>query len=363
MLLNAIPSPEGGESFGDRLGAAIRDFGIPRIIILGFLGVLLAAAVSLGLPMGQLFGNILTRFGMNGILVLAMIPSIQSGTGPNFALPLGVTCGIVASTLSIEMDFRGFAGFFFAVGVAVPLGALSGYLYGVFQNKVKGQELTVGTYFGFSVVSLMCIFWTVAPYKSPEMIWPYGGSGLRVTIALTDRFAQVLDKFMAFKIGTMTVPTGLLLFFGIFCALLALFLRSKSGIAMMMVGSNPRYAESAGLNVNKYRIIGSVVSQALGAVGIIVYAQSFGFIQLYLAPLFMAFFAVASVLIGGASLRRATVWHVLIGTFLFQAILVVSMPVANKVVADNLAEVIRIIVSNGIILYALTRKEAGVDVR
>jgi len=33
------------------------------------------------------------------------------------------------------------------------------------------------------------------------------------------------------------------------------------------------------------------------------------------------------------------------------------------VVADNLAEVVRIIISNGIILYALTRKEAGVDVR
>jgi len=342
---------------------AYEQLGLPRLIIIAFLLSLFALAVIMRMDLSILVKDSITRFGMNGILVLAMIPSIQSGTGPNFALPLGVTCGIVASTLSIEMDFRGFAGFFFAVGVAVPLGALSGYLYGVFQNKVKGQELTVGTYFGFSVVSLMCIFWTVAPYKSPEMIWPYGGSGLRVTIALTDRFAQVLDKFMAFKIGTMTVPTGLLLFFGIFCALLALFLRSKSGIAMMMVGSNPRYAESAGLNVNKYRIIGSVVSQALGAVGIIVYAQSFGFIQLYLAPLFMAFFAVASVLIGGASLRRATVWHVLIGTFLFQAILVVSMPVANKVVADNLAEVIRIIVSNGIILYALTRKEAGVDVR
>ena len=363
MLLNALPSPEEQESFGERLRAAVRDFGVPRIIILGFLVLLLVSAVSLDLPMGQLFGSILTRFGMNGILVLAMIPSIQSGTGPNFALPLGVTCGIVASTLSIELDFRGFAGFFFAVGVAIPLGALTGYLYGLFQNRVKGQELTVGTYFGFSVVSLMCIFWTVAPYHSPEMIWPYGGSGLRVTIALTDRFAQVLDNFLAFQIGTMTVPTGLLLFFGLGCAFMATFMRSKAGIAMVMVGSNPRYAESAGLNVNKYRIIGSVVSQALGAVGIIVYAQSFGFIQLDLAPLFMAFFAVASVLIGGASLRRATVWHVLIGTFLFQAILVVSMPVANMVVADNLAEVIRIIVSNGIILYALTRKEAGVDVR
>jgi simple sugar transport system permease protein len=94
----------------------------------------------------------------------------------------------------------------------------------------------------------------------------------------------------------------------------------------------------------------------------VIYAQSFGFIQLYMAPLFMAFFAVASILIGGASLKRATVTHSIIGTFLFQSILVVSMPVANVVVADNIADVIRIIISNGIILYALTRREIGGDV-
>jgi simple sugar transport system permease protein len=140
-------------------------------------------------------------------------------------------------------------------------------------------------------------------------------------------------------------------------------MRSKSGIAMMMVGSNPRFAESAGLNVNRLRVLGSVLSQMLAAVGIVVYAESYGFLQLYMGPLFMAFFAVASILIGGASLKRATVTHAVVGTFLFQSILVVSMPVANLVVADNLADVVRIIISNGIILYALTRKEAGVDVR
>jgi simple sugar transport system permease protein len=94
-------------------------------------------------------------------------------------------------------------------------------------------------------------------------------------------------------------------------------------------------------------------------VGIIVYAQTFGFLQLYMAPLFMAFFAVASILIGGATLNRATIWHATVGCFLFQSILVVSMPVANLIISENLAEVARIIISNGIILYALTRREIG----
>jgi simple sugar transport system permease protein len=35
------------------------------------------------------------------------------------------------------------------------------------------------------------------------------------------------------------------------------------------------------------------------------------------------------------------------------------MPVANLIISENLAEVARIIISNGIILYALTRREIG----
>lgn len=348
-------------SLKERILDLYRDFGVARLIIFAFLIFLMTTALFLKLPMEQIFSSVLTRFGMNGILVLAMIPSIQSGAGPNFALPLGITCGIVATTLSIELDMAGFSGFFFSVGVAALLGAATGYFYGFLLNRVKGQELTVGTYFGFSIVSLMCIFWFLAPYKSPEMIWPYGGSGLRVTIALQDRIGKVLDNFLAFDLFGVTVPTGLLLFFALFCAGLWLFSRTRTGIALSTVGTNPKFAESSGLNVNRYRIIGSTISQALGAVGIVVYAQSFGFIQLYMAPLFMAFFAVASILIGGASLRKSTVTHAVIGTFLFQSILVVSMPVANIVVADNIADVIRIIISNGIILYALTRKETGGD--
>ena len=183
-----------------------------------------------------------------------------------------------------------------------------------------------------------------------------------MTIAIQERLGKVLDNFLSFDILGVTIPTGLLLMFALFCLALWVFSRTKTGIALSTVGSNPRFAESSGLNVNRYRIIGSSISHAVGAVGIVVYEQSFGFIQLYMAPLFMAFFAVASILIGGASLKRATVTHAIIGTFLFQSILVVSMPVANVVVADNIADVIRIIISIGIILYALTRKEIGGDV-
>ena len=354
--------------------------GLPRLIIGAFLAILAGAGFYLGLSMDQIISNMLTRFGMNLLLVLALIPTIQSGSGPNFGLPFGIICGLVTATLAIEWDMRGFTALAFAVAAAIPLGALAGYLYGLLLNRVKGQEMTVGTYMGFSIVSLMSIFWLMAPYKSPEMIWPYGGNGLRVTIVLKDRMDQLLDKLWAFQVGDILpdgvesalmgnrylanlvkvqVPTGLLLFAALCCLGLWLFMRTKTGVAMQIVGSNPRFADATGLNVNRYRVLGSMISCAMAAAGIIIYSQSFGFLQLYQAPLYMALYMVSAILIGGASLQRATITHAIIGTFLFNGLLVAALPVANEVVPGDISEVVRVIISNGIILYALSRKEEG----
>lgn len=337
--------------------------GVPRLIITLFLASLVSAGFSYGLPMGQIFSAMLTRFGMNALLVLAMIPTIQAGAGPNFGLPFGIICGLIGITFAIELDLRGFQAFFFALAIALPLGSLAGLVYGLLLNRVKGQEMTVGTYMGFSIVSLMCIFWLMAPYKSPEMIWPYGGEGLRVTVVLDGRMDQILDNLMQFSIGSLTVPAGLLILTVASCVLLWIFLRTKTGLAMKISGSNPRFAEASGLTVNKYRIIASVISCAMGAAGIVVYSQSYGFIQLYQAPLYMALYSVSAILIGGASLQRANITQALIGTFLFHSLLVIALPVANVAMSSDISEIMRVIISNGIILYALTRKEVGGDAR
>ncbi len=45
-----------------------------------------------------------------------------------------------------------------------------------------------------------------------------------------------------------------------------------------------------------------------------------------------------------------------IGTFLFQGVLTLGMPVANALVPQStISETLRILISNGIILYALTK--------
>ncbi|WP_130806742.1 ABC transporter permease subunit [Senegalia massiliensis] len=329
--------------------------GLPRMIIITFFILLIISAHFLKLPVNLLLEDTLVRIGMNGVLVLAMVPSILSGIGPNFGLPLGVICGLLGGLISIELNLTGVEGFLAAIAISIPIAIIVGYFYAKILNAVKGSEMMVATYTGFSVVSLMSILWILMPFKSPEMIWPIG-KGLRVTISLDGRYAQILNKFMSVSIGNITIPTGLLAFFLALCFLVWVFLRSKAGIAMKAAGENPKFAVASGINVNNARITGTILSTILGAIGILVYAQSYGFFQLYQAPLMMAFSAVAAILIGGASAGKAKISHVILGVLLFQGLLTISLPVANKIVSEgNLSEVARMIIQNGIILYALTK--------
>ena len=70
----------------------------------------------------------------------------------------------------------------------------------------------------------------------------------------------------------------------------------------------------------------------------------------------MVFPAIAAILIGGASVNKASMANVIIGTLLFQGLLTMTPSVINSILQTDMSEVIRMIVSNGIILYALTRK-------
>ena len=333
----------------------VKKLGIPRFVIgLFYIFLCLMAFIyNLSLP-GQI-SNTLVRLGMNGVLVLAMLPGIQCGISLNLGLPIGIIGGLLGGLLCIELGLSGWIGFLFAISVGIAISAVTGYLYGLLLNRLKGSEMTVTTYVGFSIVSLMCIAWLVLPFQSKIMKWPLG-NGLRTTIGLQTSYRHLLNDFLSFKIFGVTVPTGLLLFFALCCFLVWLFMRSKTGIAMSAAGANPRFAAATGINVDKMRIIGTVLSTMLGAVGIIVYAQSFGFMQLYQAPRQMGFLAASAILLGGATTARAKISHVIIGTFLFQGVLTLGMPVANAVVPQStISEVFRIIISQGIILYALTK--------
>ncbi|MBO5536913.1 MAG: ABC transporter permease [Clostridia bacterium] len=345
-----------GTGWQEQLVSAYKSFGLPRMIIAGMLVVLLIAAPLVGANFWMQITNVINRFSWNSVLVLAMVPMVHSGCGLNFGLPLGIISGLLGATISLEMGFTGPMSFVMAILIATPFAIVFGIGYGWLLNKIKGGEMMIATYVGFSSVSFMCMMWLLLPYRKPDMVWGYAGTGLRTTISLEGYYDQILAKFLQIRIGSLVIPTGSLLFFAFLAFLMWAFLHTKTGTAMTAVGSNPVFAKAAGINVDKMRMLSVVLSTWLAAIGILVYQQGFGFIQLYMAPFNMALPAVSAILIGGASVNKASIANVIIGTILFQGIVTMTPTVMNNAIHMDISEVLRMVVSNGMILYALTRK-------
>ena len=345
------------------LRRAMDSYGIPRLIITGFLMSMFVLAPFAGVDLWTQFTNVINRFSWNAVLVLAMVPMIHSGCGLNMGLPLAIISGLLGATLSIELGFTGPMSFFMAMLLATPFAILLGAAYGWLLNRIKGGEMMVATYVGFSAVSFMCMMWMLLPYKSPTMVWGFAGKGLRTTISLEGFYDKALANFLTIDLNrfgiNLVIPTGSLLFFAFLAFLVWAFLHTKTGTAMTDVGSNPAFAKAAGINIDKTRMLSVILSTWLGAVGILIYEQGFGFVQLYMAPFNMALPAVAAILIGGASVNKASITNVIIGTFLYQGLVTMTPTVMNSMIHMDMSEVIRVIVSNGMIVYALTRKTEG----
>ena len=138
----------------------IEEAGWPRVIIGLFLLSLFITAPFVGVRVDTSLSDTLVRFGMNAVMVLAMIPMVQSGCGLNFGLPLGIIAGLLGATLSIELHEKVLAwaaqwvdvtvfgapvSFASAVLMALPIAAVLGWLYGQLLNRVKGDEMMIAT--------------------------------------------------------------------------------------------------------------------------------------------------------------------------------------------------------------------------
>jgi simple sugar transport system permease protein len=333
---------------------------LPQLIIGGFLIALFVTAAVLQYDMSVLISGSLVKFAMNGIFVLAMIPMINAGVGLNFGLSTGITAGLIGLCVAIQLHLGGFFGFFTAVLCSIPVAVLLGFLYGKILNRVKGKEDIAAIFIGFSFIPLMNFFWTVAPFSNREMLYPIGGVGLRPKISLANYFSKVLDGFLMVPVGPITVPLGLLIFYGLIAGMIYLFFKTKKGQALIAIGSNEVFCRLSGLNIDKNRILAVILSTVIAGIGICVYAQSYGFVELYDGPTAFAFPAVSAILVGGCTGRRATIFQAILGTYLYQTIFLLSAPIANTLMVPQMAEIVRMIITNGIILYAfLNQRKAG----
>ncbi len=345
--------------------------GIPRLIVFCFFIAIVLVAYFNDIDVKAYLSSTLKYWGMWVILVLAMVPTIKCGIGPNYGVSLGIVCGLLGPLLAIQFNiaptvnavmpgFGPWVAMFFAMAVSAVLAWIVGVFYGKILNLVKGSEMTVTTYIGYSIIYLMCIVWFRAPFTSGEITWPLGGVGVRNSVAMETSFGFLLNDAGGFTIFGVFIPTCLILFCLLICFFVYLFFRTKTGLAIQATGANPTFARASGIDVDKARVTGVALSTMLGAIGIVIYTQGFGYLQAYTAPLTMGFICVASVLIGGATMNKATIMNVIIGTFLYQGLIIFTPPVSNKLLAGtDISDTMRQIIQNGVILYALVKSKGG----
>ena len=144
----------------------IEDFGFTRIVAVTFFLVVACMVPALGLNTATLFSQAFTRMAMNGVLVLTMVPIMVCGAGMNFALPIGIICGLIGGLISLNLRLTGLAGFAAAIICSIPFSLVFGYLYGQLMNRVKGSEMIIATYVGFTMISIMCIVWLFVPLNN-----------------------------------------------------------------------------------------------------------------------------------------------------------------------------------------------------
>ena len=138
------------------------------------------------------------------------------------------------------------------------------------------------------------------------------------------------------------------------CLLIPAILRTKLGQDLRAVGQNMGVSSVAGINVDRTRIVAICISTVLAAIGQIIFLQNMGNISTYNAHENVGMFSAAAILIGGATVSKATVGQALLGTLLFHLLFNVS-PMAGKNLfgSAEIGEYFRVFIAYGIIAVAL----------
>lgn len=138
------------------------------------------------------------------------------------------------------------------------------------------------------------------------------------------------------------------------CFFNAALLKTRLGQNMRTVGQSQTVANAAGINVDRTRIIAMIISTLLACWGQLIYLQNIGTFSTYGAHTQVGQYAIAALLVGGASVKKATNKEAVIGVILFHTLFIVA-PQAGKELFNNaqLGEYFRVFVAYGVIAVSL----------
>lgn len=138
------------------------------------------------------------------------------------------------------------------------------------------------------------------------------------------------------------------------CGFNQILMKTRLGQNMRTVGQSRAVANAAGINVDRTRIIAMILSTVLASWGQLIFLQNVGTLATYGAHTQVGQFAIAALLVGGASVQKATNKQALLGIVLFHTLFIVA-PLAGKELFGDAAigEYFRVFVSYGVIAMAL----------
>ena len=376
-------------------------------VVLCIIG-LICSGQTVSYVMYELFG----RLSRNAFIVLALIIPIVAGMGINFAITIGAMAAQIAALWVIEWGISGLSGFLVAMLMTMPIAAFFGFLIGKLMNKMKGQEMIGGLILGYFANGLyqllfLFIFGNLIPLKAPGLVIK-GSTGVANTIDLsTDRgFKYALDgllrvsfstavliicgiiavgamvlfarkkmeKKKAFTYGGICVATivvaqlpfvknifsmvtvPMITFFvvGLLCIFNNALMKTKIGQQFRAVGQNRTVANASGINVDRVRVIAIVISTVLAGWGQLIFVQNMGSFQTYGAHEQVGLYAGAAILVGGASIKKATNGQALLGCIMFHLLFIVAPSAGKNLFGDAaIGEYFRVFISYGVIALAL----------
>lgn len=320
--------------------------------------VLIAIAIPVsGLPAKYLIQEILSRLGRNSFLVLSLLLPIMAGMGLNFGMVLGAMAGQIGLIFITSWNIVGIPGIALAAIISTPIAVLLGYLCGSVLNRAKGREMVTGYILAFfmnGLYQLLVLYamGTVIPIGNPELLLSRG-YGIRNVVNLLG-IRQSLDKLIPLNVGGVQIPVATYLVVGVMCLFVVWFKKTKLGQDMRAVGQDRGVSLAAGIPVEETRIVAIIISTLFASYGQIIFLQNLGTLNTYNSHEQAGMFSIAALLIGGASVAKASIPNVFLGVILFHLMFIVS-PMAGKnlIGSAQLGEFFRQFISYGVIALAL----------
>jgi len=332
-------------------------FAISNAVPILFIILLIFAVPLSGFSTDYLLNEIITRLGRNSFLVISLLIPVMAGMGLNFGIVLGAMAGQIGLIFMLDWGVVGIPGIVLAMLVGTPIAILLGLLAGTILNRAKGREMVTSMILGFFIngiyqFTILYGMGSVIPISSNKLLLPRG-YGVRNAIDLLS-IRKVLDNVWSIQIGGITIPLGLFAIIAALCIFVFWFTKTKLGQDMRAVGQDMQVAATAGINVDRTRTLSIIISTVLACFGQIIFLQNIGTINTYNSHDQVGTFAIAALLIGGASVAKATIPNVFIGITLFHLTFIVAPRAGKELLGQaQIGEFFRVFVSYGIIAISL----------